>query len=128
MATHIKICEDDYNLSPTELELHENATNLLQEHIRNTNAELLTEAKLIAYRRGADIVLKCHVDEVLQQNRQIKAGKYGREFMLLVGAALFGAFADGFLPQLFNGNALLIILYVAFGLIGIVLVLFALQK
>jgi hypothetical protein len=108
-------------------ELHPQAEKLAREYIMDFATSLLLQAKLLSYKRNADVVLSNHIEEALQiVNRQQKS-TWSREVILVIGSALFGAFIQGFVSELSTGNTLLIVIYTVLGFIGMLLVFWGLQ-
>lgn len=106
--------------------LHPQAAKLVEEHTINFAISLLLQAKVLAYRRKDEIVLSNHIEEAITIITKGRKKARLREFVIVVGGALFGAFIQGFVAELSRGNTLLIAIYTSLGFIGIVLVFWGL--
>ncbi len=110
------------------LPLYADAEKLLKEEADNYEASLLLQSKLIAFQRKDDLVLSNHVKEAKDVIRAEWKQKWTRELMLVVGGALLGAFVQGFITELSNGNSALVVIYVLLGFIGMFLVFWSLRQ
>jgi hypothetical protein len=109
-------------------ELHPQAAKLVKEYTNEFATSLLLQAKALAYQRKDDMVLGNHVVEAWRFITQERKQTWSRELVIIVGAALFGAFIQGFISALSSGNALLIATYTVLGFIGMFLVFWGLRR
>lgn len=93
---------------------------------------LISHAKTMAYHEEADTVLTTHIDaahDMLFARRERRA--WWVEWGKFVGGGLFGAFIPGFVTELTKQggpSTLLISLYTAFGIFGLLIVFLSLRK
>ena len=109
-------------------ELHPQAVFSIKKYTRDFATSLLLQAKVIAYRSKADVVLTTHVDEALDKIYKERRQSWGKELLIVLGGAFFGAFIQGFISELSSGNAILIATYVILGFIGMFMVFLGLRK
>ncbi|MCI0489853.1 MAG: hypothetical protein L0229_24950 [Blastocatellia bacterium] len=108
--------------------MHPNAVSIARENVNEYAASLIVLAKTLAYQRGDDEVLSTHVQEALNIIQTRKQRKRWKDFMIAVGGALFGAFISGFITELSTGySKFLLAIYVALGVMGLVLIFAGLQ-
>jgi hypothetical protein len=79
---------------------------------------LVIQAKLHAFRRGAEEVLGNDVDEALGTITRERTQTWKPQFATMLGGALLGTFLQGFAIELPKVNAPLVVLYTVFGLLG----------
>jgi len=108
--------------------LHPNAENLAKKEINDFAVNLLLRSKIIAHQQKGDLVMTNHVKEALEEIRKSPNRSRLKEIIVLVGGSLFGAFIQGFITELSNGNTVLVIVYVLMGFIGIVAALMAILR
>jgi hypothetical protein len=109
-------------------ELHPQAEKLAKQYIKDFSISLLLQAKLIAYRAKADIVLRNHIDEAIETINKNKRQSWSHELSIILGGAFLGAFIQGFLAELSSGNAILIAIYTLIGFIGMFMVFWGLRR
>lgn len=108
-------------------ELHPQAEKLAQAYIRDFATSLLLQAKILAYKRKADIVLSSHVEEAKDMVEGGQKQNWLNEFVMILGSAFFGAFLQGFIMELSTGRTLFIVIYTAIGFVGILMVFWGLR-
>ncbi len=110
-------------------ELHPQAKDFAQKCIRDFAISLLLQAKMLAYRQKAEIVLSNHIKEA---EELINSGKKPRridEFLIILGSAFFGAFMQGFITALSTtGVQIPNLIEIVVGFIGITMVFVGLRK
>ncbi len=113
----------------TNIDLHPQADQTARDLIANYAEALLLQSKTLAVLQGVDEVQSIHVRSA-QDILFSQGPKRGRakELVTIFGAALFGAFLQGFVTELAAGRALWIAVYVAMGVLGMLLVFLALRK
>jgi len=109
-------------------ELHPQAERLAQAYIRDFATSLLLQAKILAYRRKADVVLSTHVEQAKDVIESERKQSWSRELVIILGSAFFGAFLQGFITELSTGRTGLIAIYTAIGFIGILMVFWGLRR
>jgi len=103
-------------------EFHPQAKDHAQELINNFATSLIFQAKLLAFRRGAEIVLSRDVDEALNFISQERTQNWRKKLVIAIGGAMLGAFLEGFVGALSPVNVTQIVLYVIMGFTGMFLV------
>jgi hypothetical protein len=109
-------------------QLHAHADEVARAYVEEFAASLLLQAKMIAFREKADLVLSNHVDDAIQVINREQKKRWSRELLIVVGSALFGAFIPGFITELSAGHQLLIVVYTSMGFLGILLVFIGLRR
>jgi len=109
-------------------ELHPQAGSSIKRYTQDFATSLMLQAKIIAYRSKADVVLSSHVDEALDKIYKERKQSSARELLIVLGGAFFGAFIQGFISELSSGNTILIAVYVILGFIGMFMVFLGLRK
>ena len=109
-------------------ELHQQAETSVKKYTHDFATSLLLQAKIIAYRSKADVVLSSHVDEALDKIYNERKQSWSKELLIVLGGAFFGAFIQGFISELSSGNATLITVYVLLGFIGMFMVFLGLRR
>lgn len=118
----------DRQLEALNKELHPHAEQLARDIVDDFAATLLLQSKLVAAQQKAELVLSSHIEEAMNIiSREQKRG-WSRELLIVVGAALFGAFIPGFITELSTGRQLLIVIYTVLGLLGMFLVFLGLRR
>lgn len=115
-------------IEAVNIELHPQAETLAQAHIRDFATSLLLQAKILAFRRKADIVLSTHIEEAKVIIESEKRQSWTRELIIILGGAFFGAFLQGFITELSSGRMGLVAIYTAIGFIGILMVFWSLRR
>jgi hypothetical protein len=115
-------------INAIDTELHPQAEKAIKQFVSDFATSLILQAKLIAYRSKADLVLSTHVDEALDTVNRNRKQTWSRELLIILGSALLGAFVQGFISELSSGNSWLIATYVALGFIGMFLVFLGLRR
>ena len=110
------------NLAATDIELHADAEQKVKDYVRDFAASLLLEAKLIAFRKEAPLVLAKDVDEALDAISSERRRIWFKEASKIIGGALFGAFIPGFVTALPTHDNVSLVIYVALGFVGMFLV------
>ena len=109
-------------------ELHAKAEKAIKQYVNDFATSLLLQAKVIAYRSKADVVLSNHVDEALETVNRSRQQTWSRELVIIIGSALLGAFVQGFISELGSGNSVLLAIYVVLGFAGMFLVFWGLRR
>jgi len=109
-------------------EMHSHARESVIQYVEEFSTSLILQSKLIAYRSEADIVLRKHVNEALSEIQSATKTSWNKEILVIIGSAFFGAFAQGFVTELSNGNTTLILVYVILGFVGIFMIFWALRR
>ncbi|MBN8581882.1 MAG: hypothetical protein J0L96_14530 [Anaerolineae bacterium] len=115
-------------LRAVEMEMHENAPKKARQHINQFSTSLILQAKIIAYRTKADIVLAQHIDEALDTINSEKKQSWSRELLIILGGTFTGAFIQGFVSELSSGNTLLVAIYTILGFVGMFMVFLGLRR
>lgn len=111
-----------------EKEFHPKARKLALEYVDTFATSLILQAKIIAFRKKAEIVLSNHVDEAVDAIKSRENRSWLRELLLAVGSALLGAFVPGFITELSTGNQNLLITYTILGFIGLLMIFMGLRQ
>jgi len=114
--------------SATNKEVHTSAESIWRECVSDYAASLLLEAKLIAHRRKDDIVLSTHVEEALDAVSKARKRSWMRKIAIFIGAALLGAFVQGFVNELYAGHTTLVVVYTVLGFFGMLLAFWGIQE
>ena len=109
--------------------LHSKSTDLIKAYQKRFESSIILNAKVVAEKYGANMVLTNHVEEavsrVLNRNPLISRR---REFVLLIGGVLLGAFAEEFLTAILVGTFNSTLIYSVVGILGVSLLFWALHK
>lgn len=110
-------------------EIHPKASKLMKDYSTRFQTSLCLQAKLVAYLNNADIVLTSHVDEALAKiNTTRNTLSWLHNILMVIGSALFGAFIQGFVTELWTGNITLTVVYTSMGFVGIFMIFWVLRK
>jgi len=115
-------------LEAIEIDLHPEAEKRAKQYVMDFATSLLLQAKLIAFRTKADMVLSNYIDEALDSINRDKNRTWSRELLIILGSAFVGAFIQGFVSELATGNALLIATYTVLGFVGMFMVFLGLRR
>jgi len=117
------------NKSPQVInkEFHPQAKEHAQKLIANFATSLISQAKLLAFRREAEVVLSRDVDDALSAITLGRTQSLRKQLVIAFGGAMFGAFLEGFIGALSPVNVIQIVLYVIMGFIGMFLVFWGLR-
>ena len=115
-------------MEAVEKDLHPEAEKRAKQYVNDFATSLLLQAKIIAFRTKADVVLSNHVDEALDSINRDKKQTWSRELLIILGSAFVGAFIQGFISELSSGNSLLIATYTVLGFVGMFMVFLGLRK
>lgn len=99
-----------------------------RKYIENFATSLILQAKIIAYHGANEMVLTNHIDEALEAISKEKKQSWSHEMFITLGGAFIGAFIQGFISELSNGNRLLIAIYTILGFIGMLMVFWGLHR
>lgn len=105
--------------------IHPQAQVFARQEIKQFATALILRAKTLAYERNDEVVLVNHVKEALTEMREKPRRKRWKELVILIGGSFFGAFVQGFIAELANGNTTLVVVYVMLGFVGLVMALAA---
>jgi hypothetical protein len=108
-------------------ELHPQAKKLVKQFINNFTESLIVQAKVLAFRRGAELVLSNDVQEALEIITKERTKNWKKQIVIILGSALLGAFVQGFVTELSGGNTVLMAVYTVLGFIGMFLVFWGLR-
>jgi hypothetical protein len=111
-----------------DLEFHSAAKTALLQRADEFATSLMLEAKNIAYRNRADIVISSYIDDALEIINSKKKDNLSKQVAQVIGGAFFGAFIQGFITELSTGNTLLIVIYVVLGFLGVGLFTWGLRR
>jgi hypothetical protein len=101
-----------------DLELHPAAQSAVLDRVNEFATTLILEAKRLAYQKKADVVLSSYVEESLELITSGRQESLTKQLAQFIGGAFFGAFIQGFITELSNGNTFLIVMYVILGFAG----------
>ena len=79
---------------------------------------LVLQAKLLAYERGDNEVQSTHVRDALRIVNQNRAETWRKRLSAVLGAIMFGTFADGLAGQLAAGSVSVPIVHALLGVLG----------
>jgi hypothetical protein len=109
--------------------VHPRALELAHQHILKFAADLLVQAKLLAYREGDEVVSRSHIDGALESIKRERETSWRRNFLLALGSAFFGAGVQGFITELSASNRpLWTAVYIVAAFVGLVLVFVGLRR
>ena len=111
-----------------QIEIHPKAKQLALECVDSYSTALIVQAKLIAYRDKAGVVIVNHVQEASEIIKAREKQSTVRELLIIIGSAFFGAFIQGFITELSTGNRTLIVIYTILGFLGISMVFFGFRQ
>lgn len=111
-----------------EIALNSQAEELAQQFTADYFSSLVTLSKIFALRGKADQVQRFHVEMARYSLTQADPKSWTKEFLLVLGGALLGAFIQGFIEALADDKKPLIVTYVIAGFIGVVMVFWALRR
>jgi hypothetical protein len=113
--------------SPSDIvktKVYPEAEDFIEELGLDFVSRLLIQAKLVARKRGDDLVLRSHVQEALDLFKQDKKQKGWRVWVVVLGGVLFGTGARGFITEIQSTRSPLILsIYVVLALVGILMVM-----
>lgn len=112
-----------------EKPLHPRAQEMAAGHVEEFADALVLQSKTLATLDGVDEVQGIHV--AAARELILKAGQTksrSSELLALFGAALFGAFIQGFLQELSNNRPTWMAVYAAAGFLGMLLVFWGFRK
>lgn len=117
-----------YHIQTSNKQLHPRASKLVDAYSRKFENSLRLQAQIVASQSKADLVMSSHVEEALEKVKSASKRNWSKEIGIIVGSAMFGAFLQGFITELYTGNALLIAIYTSIGILGMLIVFWAVQK
>lgn len=103
-------------------QLHSSAKDKAKEHVDEFATALILQAKILAFREKAELVLSRHIDESFEFIFQKKQREWARELFKILGGALVGAFVPGLITSLPTHDIAGTIIYIVLGFIGMALV------
>lgn len=111
-------------------DLHPQAQRLILTYTEEYSVALLTQAKLLAYRERADVVLSNHVIDARTFIFREKQSRTWRKLSAALGGALVGAFIQGLITALTREQlaAIEISIYLAVGFVSIPLLVWGLGE
>lgn len=107
--------------------LDRQSEELVKKYVRDFTAALIANAKLETHNTGEKTVTIKHIEKALELIISRKRNNTS-QFILMIGSALFGAFVQGFISEVMNGNITLIVVYVILGFIGTFLSIWSFRK
>jgi len=114
--------------SDKEKKLEERADSALKQYAKDYAAAILLNARLIAYRNNSEQIELSHVEKAIENISKTKKNLWSKDLVITIGGALFGAFVQGFITELSNGNPILVAVYVILGFAGIMLVFWGITR
>ncbi len=107
-----------------DIELHPQAKDQFREYVDNFSVTLLLQAKLIAFKGEANVVVSTMSDDAQQSVLYNRRKSKIQELWIASGGALFGAFIQGFINELSIAplRPLWIAIYVIAGFVGAFLI------
>jgi len=109
-------------------ELRPEAEQLAQTYIKDYATSLLLQAKMLAYRKRANVVLSIHVEEAKGIVESERKSSWSKELIIILGSTLFGAFIQEFIPKLSSGEQNYSPISIGFGIIGLLIVFWGLRR
>jgi len=109
-------------------ELRPEAEQLAQTYIKDYATSLLLQAKMLAYRKRANVVLSIHVEEAKDIIESERKSSRSKELIIILGSTFFGAFAQELIPKLSSGEQNYSPISIGFGLIGLFMVVWNLRR
>jgi hypothetical protein len=116
----------DSSLEVLNKEFHARAEELAKEYVDEFAATLLLQAQLLAAQN--EIVLAKHVETAREIINQEREKGWQRELLIVLGAALFGAFVQGFITSVSSGSRILTVIYTTLGFLGMLLLFVGLKR
>jgi len=110
------------SLDAAQTPLHPEADNKIREYVRDFATSLVLQAKLMAFRKKAELVLSKDVDEARDVISAEGRRLWLKETSKIIGGALFGAFIPGFITAVPTHDTVSIVIYTALGFVGMFLV------
>jgi len=111
----------------TSKQLFVDAKNKAREHIDSFASSLVLQAKILAFREKAELVLVRHIDEASDAILARKQRDWLREFLKIIGGALIGAFVPGLITSLPANDILSTVVYIVLGFAGMAMVFIGLS-
>jgi len=108
-------------------QLHAAAGKQARQYIDDFGTTLILQAKVLAYREEAELVLKRHIDESVDFILSQKKRDWLREFLKIIGGTLIGAFAPGLITSLPANDIPSTIIYIVLGFAGMIMVFLGLS-
>jgi len=109
---------------PLNKELHLESKKQIKNYILNFAISLVTQSKILAFRKQHEVVLKNDVKDAFDIIK-IKSREKHKQYYLILGSAFIGAFLPGISTELFGGNNLdryMITIYILVGFLGLILI------
>lgn len=118
------------NNSVNKLGLHANADELIHKLIDKFTVTLVYQAKINAYKDGADEVQSPHVNDAYDQFRKDSGRSWLKELSIAIGSAFFGAFIPAFLENYYSQQPISseTMTYTILGFAGIIMVAWGLKR
>ena len=108
-------------------EFHPQAEKLIKQYISHFATSLILQAKTLAFKNDAELVLKNDVQEALDKITKERNQIWGKQFTIVVGGAFFGAFIQGFVTALSADNTSLLAIYTLLGFVGMLFLFIGLR-
>lgn len=125
--------DDPKHLQPSfspkeEIALNSQADELARQLTAEYGISLVKLGKVLAARQRVDQVQRVHIEQARNALSQPEQNNWVREFLMVVGGALLGAFIQGFIEAVANHKTPLIVTYVVAGFVGMGMVFRALRQ
>jgi hypothetical protein len=102
---------------------HDNAKNEFAREVERYSDSLFFECEVIAFREDADEVQSVHVKRASERLKNFQVVNRKKELSKIIGGALLGIFAPGFISSVSPLNLLALVLYTLSGFVGLFFVL-----
>lgn len=102
--------------------LHQSAGDQAKKYVDDFATTLVLQAKVLASRENAELVLRRHVDEAVEFILSQKKRGWIREFLKIIGGAFIGAFVPGLITALPTHDITSTLLYIGLGFLGMIMV------
>ncbi len=100
----------------------------IQQYVRNYASLILLQARMIAINSKSASINVEHIDAAIDEIKVNRRNRPKKELALIIGSSMFGAFVQGFITEIWNGNTTLIVIYVLCGFIGMIIVFMGLKS
>ncbi len=115
-------------LAEVDVELHPKAAQRARQYVNDFAVALIMQAKTLAFSKRATEVTPTHVDQAFEILSQTSQRAWLKQFAIIIGSALFGAFVQAFASELSTGQAFLMAAYAGMGFVGLFIVLWGLRR
>jgi hypothetical protein len=108
-------------------DFHPQAKELIIQFVEHFATTLILQAKTLAFNRDAELILKNDVQDALDSITREQKQIYRKQFVIVIGGALFGAFVQGFVTSLSDNNTILLAIYTVMGFVGMLFLFIGLR-